>query len=147
MGERGREAAAKLSQLLQGPATDSCFKKGYGFLPPKSLCFVSRTRRGDFESGSIFFPWFREGGVISPATAVGMDNGQASSPNRYNLRMTPSPNRYHRRRDEESGEGKGEEVFSSTDKFDIPPKNAPIERLRRWRVSFSVNLAVELRFF
>lgn len=48
--------------------------------------------------------------------------------------MTPSPNRYQRRRDEESSERKGEISSSASgDKFDIPPKNAPIERLRRWR--------------
>ncbi|OAY83326.1 Calcium-transporting ATPase 8, plasma membrane-type [Ananas comosus] len=50
-----------------------------------------------------------------------------------------SPERYHRRYDEEcgggggGGGGDGEICSSSDDAFDIPPKNAPLERLRRWR--------------
>lgn len=63
-------------------------------------------------------------GVISPTTQGGMD--------------LASPNRYVRHRDEEigsGGEGRNEdEIRVSDDAFDIPSKNAPIERLRRWRV-------------
>lgn len=48
-----------------------------------------------------------------------------------------SPNRYIRRKDEEMGSGgerlDDDEIRVSDDAFDIPPKNAPIERLRRWR--------------
>ncbi|PKA50857.1 Calcium-transporting ATPase 8, plasma membrane-type [Apostasia shenzhenica] len=49
-----------------------------------------------------------------------------------------SPNRYHRHRDEVTRSGGGSirddgEILDSDDAFDIPPKNAPIERLRRWR--------------
>ncbi|KAL0915702.1 hypothetical protein M5K25_016140 [Dendrobium thyrsiflorum] len=48
-----------------------------------------------------------------------------------------SPNRYVRHRDEEIGSGgegqNGDEICVSDDAFDIPSKNAPIERLRRWR--------------
>ncbi|KAK8936710.1 Calcium-transporting ATPase 8, plasma membrane-type [Platanthera zijinensis] len=48
-----------------------------------------------------------------------------------------SPNRYVRHRDEEIGgagdRGDDDEICVSDDAFDIPPKNAPIERLRRWR--------------
>ncbi|KAG0466038.1 hypothetical protein HPP92_020202 [Vanilla planifolia] len=48
-----------------------------------------------------------------------------------------SPNRYHRHRDEEMGShgggGDDGEICISDDAFDIPAKNAPIERLRRWR--------------
>lgn len=50
--------------------------------------------------------------------------------------MTPSPTPHVRQRDEERGsadDGSG----SPGDWFDIPPKNAPVERLRRWRVRFS----------
>ncbi|XP_064998251.1 calcium-transporting ATPase 5, plasma membrane-type-like isoform X1 [Musa acuminata AAA Group] len=46
--------------------------------------------------------------------------------------MTPSPTPHVRQRDEERGsadDGSG----SPGDWFDIPPKNAPVERLRRWR--------------
>ncbi|KAG0466022.1 hypothetical protein HPP92_020186 [Vanilla planifolia] len=49
-----------------------------------------------------------------------------------------SPNRYHRHRDEEMGShgggGDDGEICISDDAFDIPAKNAPIERLRRWRI-------------
>ncbi|KAG6509192.1 hypothetical protein ZIOFF_034583 [Zingiber officinale] len=38
----------------------------------------------------------------------------------------------HRPRDEESGAAAGEEI-DCDDTFVIPPKNAPVERLRRWR--------------
>ncbi|XP_029118614.1 calcium-transporting ATPase 5, plasma membrane-type isoform X2 [Elaeis guineensis] len=46
-----------------------------------------------------------------------------------------SPNRYMRQCDEECGRERGNpsEICSSCGPFDIPPKNAPIERLRRWR--------------
>ncbi|PKU78352.1 calcium-transporting ATPase 5, plasma membrane-type-like [Dendrobium catenatum] len=48
-----------------------------------------------------------------------------------------SPNRYVRHRDEEIGNGgegqNSDEICVSDDAFDIPSKNAPIERLRRWR--------------
>ncbi|KAM0933755.1 putative P-type Ca(2+) transporter [Dioscorea sansibarensis] len=47
-----------------------------------------------------------------------------------------SPLRSFRPRDEERGSswgGGGGEIQSSSDTFDIPSKNAPIERLRRWR--------------
>ncbi|KAJ6822001.1 calcium-transporting ATPase 8, plasma membrane-type-like [Iris pallida] len=47
---------------------------------------------------------------------------------------TPSPNRHRRARDIESaGGGSFDEICSPDDMFEIPPKNAPIERLRRWR--------------
>ncbi|XP_073098761.1 calcium-transporting ATPase 5, plasma membrane-type isoform X1 [Elaeis guineensis] len=41
-----------------------------------------------------------------------------------------SPNRYVRQRDEECG---STSEICSLSTFEIPPKNAPIERLRRWR--------------
>ncbi|KAG0463170.1 hypothetical protein HPP92_021646 [Vanilla planifolia] len=48
-----------------------------------------------------------------------------------------SPNRYQKHRDEELGGGgtgvDDGEIGASDDAFDIPAKNAPIERLRRWR--------------
>ncbi|KAH0452769.1 hypothetical protein IEQ34_017093 [Dendrobium chrysotoxum] len=49
-----------------------------------------------------------------------------------------SPSRYQRHCDEEIGNGGGTggvegDVCVSYDAFDIPPKNVPIERLRRWR--------------
>ncbi|KAI0497033.1 hypothetical protein KFK09_023361 [Dendrobium nobile] len=49
-----------------------------------------------------------------------------------------SPSRYQRHCDEEIGNGGGSggvegDVCVSYDAFDIPPKNVPIERLRRWR--------------
>ncbi|KAJ6808296.1 calcium-transporting ATPase 8, plasma membrane-type-like [Iris pallida] len=47
--------------------------------------------------------------------------------------LTPSPNRYRRHRDVEAGGSFGERGTSADDKFDIPHKNAPIERLKRWR--------------
>ncbi|KAJ6806605.1 calcium-transporting ATPase 8, plasma membrane-type-like [Iris pallida] len=50
--------------------------------------------------------------------------------------LTPSPNRYRRQRDVESGGGSGGsfgEIFSADDRFEIPHKNVPVERLRRWR--------------
>ncbi|THU64608.1 hypothetical protein C4D60_Mb01t28250 [Musa balbisiana] len=55
--------------------------------------------------------------------------------------MPPSPAPYVRQRDEESGGGgggsgrraSGDGDGSSGDRFDIPPKNASVERLRRWR--------------
>ncbi|RWW12054.1 hypothetical protein GW17_00024295 [Ensete ventricosum] len=53
--------------------------------------------------------------------------------------MPPSPALYVRQTDEESGGGSGRRASgdgSSGDWFDIPPKNASVERLRRWRVCF-----------
>ncbi|KAL0910603.1 hypothetical protein M5K25_021602 [Dendrobium thyrsiflorum] len=49
-----------------------------------------------------------------------------------------SPSRYQKHCDEEIGNGGGSggvegDVCVSYDAFDIPPKNVPIERLRRWR--------------
>ena len=47
---------------------------------------------------------------------------------------------YNQHYDEEVGgenpweSDEADDVFSSSDAFDIPPKNAPIERLTRWRV-------------
>lgn len=38
--------------------------------------------------------------------------------------------------------GSGEMRRSSDDAFDIPPKNAPIERLKRWRVSSFASCAL-----
>ncbi|KAG1326882.1 putative Calcium-transporting ATPase 5, plasma membrane-type [Cocos nucifera] len=51
------------------------------------------------------------------------------------FRQAVSPNRYMRQCDEEGGRERGNpgEICSSCGPFDIPPKNAPIERLRRWR--------------
>ncbi|XP_020593782.1 calcium-transporting ATPase 8, plasma membrane-type-like [Phalaenopsis equestris] len=50
----------------------------------------------------------------------------------------PSPSRYQRHCDEETGNqggigGGNGEICVSYDAFDIPPKNVPVERLRRWR--------------
>ncbi|RZS10137.1 hypothetical protein BHM03_00041306 [Ensete ventricosum] len=50
--------------------------------------------------------------------------------------MTPSPTPYVQQRDEERGSD-DDGSRSPGDWFDIPPKNAPVERLRRWRVRFS----------
>ncbi|RWW81308.1 hypothetical protein BHE74_00010314 [Ensete ventricosum] len=54
--------------------------------------------------------------------------------------MPPSPALYVRQTDEESGGGgsgrRASGDGSSGDWFDIPPKNASVERLRRWRVCF-----------
>ncbi|KAK1289002.1 Calcium-transporting ATPase 8, plasma membrane-type [Acorus calamus] len=47
-----------------------------------------------------------------------------------------SSNQYHQGRDVESGKdgcGSDEDEVGTVDLFEIPPKNAPIERLRRWR--------------
>ncbi|KAJ8500023.1 hypothetical protein OPV22_010575 [Ensete ventricosum] len=46
--------------------------------------------------------------------------------------MTPSPTPYVQQRDEERGSD-DDGSRSPGDWFDIPPKNAPVERLRRWR--------------
>ncbi|ONK70583.1 uncharacterized protein A4U43_C05F35230 [Asparagus officinalis] len=65
-----------------------------------------------------------------------MDRGgtaRSREPFRQSAGCPMSPNSYRRRRDEESSEGQGDKICSSIDKFDIPPKNAPIERLKRWR--------------
>ncbi|KAJ0984186.1 hypothetical protein J5N97_002542 [Dioscorea zingiberensis] len=60
---------------------------------------------------------------ISPATQM------------EHIRGGHSPAGYSRHRDEERGSsgGGGDEIQSSLDAFDIPAKNASIERLRRWR--------------
>lgn len=77
--------------------------------------------------------WTRFTGVISPATQM-ESRGAAVSPGRA-LRQW----------DEERGSDAPDDVISD-DAFDIPAKNASIQRLRRWRVCKSESLFVHVFF-
>ncbi|XP_008789606.2 calcium-transporting ATPase 5, plasma membrane-type-like [Phoenix dactylifera] len=60
-----------------------------------------------------------------------------------------SPHRYMRHHDEECGgeRGRAVETFSPCGSFEIPHKNAPIERLRRWRqVALVLNASRRFRY-
>lgn len=54
-----------------------------------------------------------------------------------------SPGHFHHYRDEESGAAPPYGAEEVDDTFDIPPpKKAPLERLRKWRVSMAARFSV-----